>query len=137
MDKDNNTLQDIAHAAIDSMGGGGGLHKFFDRQLELLPDHDLNMLAGKLRVALPEYADKLHRPGQFERWFLSRLVEHLWYPKIDPHELAELCQNGINEPTITPNRLWRGLKSTLKKFVPNYVTDIEYEDDGKKIEMTL
>ncbi len=124
-----NTLQKIACAAIESLGGGGGIHKFFDRQIEVMPDYERSLLANKLCAVMPELTDKFQKIGRYEAWWLTRLSEHFWYSKIQTDVLLQSCRDGINDSNVTIPKLIRNLENVLNKCAPGWKVVSKWEDD--------
>lgn len=129
-----NVLQKIGCAAFESLGGGGGIAKFFDRQIDVMPDYERAMLANKLCAVMPELTAKFQKIGRYEAWFQSLLVEHLWYRKIRGDKLWALCKVGINDSNVTHERLLRNLHNVLDTYVPGWeiVSLYEPDDDSRK-----
>ncbi len=125
-----NTLQKIACAAIESLGGGGGIHKFFDLQIELMPDYERSLLANKLCAVMPELTSKFQKMGRYEAWWLTRLSEHNWYQKIQTGVLLQACRDGVNDSNVTHQKLVRNLHNVLNKCVPGWEEVSKWEADG-------
>ena len=126
-------LQQIACAAIESLGGGGGIYKFFDRQIELMPDHERTVLANKLSTVMPELTEKFQKIQKYETWFQSLLVEDRWYSKIRKDVFWQSCRIGINDTNVTLERLGRNLHQVLDKFVPGWKVASIYEGDDLSV----
>ena len=126
-----NLLQKIGCAALESLGGGGGISKFFDRQIELMPDYERTLLANKLCAVMPELTAKFQKIGRYEAWFQTLLVEHIWQSKIRRQDLWDMCRAGVNDSNVTVPKLERNLHNVLDRCVPGYELVTEWVDEEK------
>lgn len=133
-----NTLQKIVCAGVESMGGGGGVPKFFDRMIESLSDYQRSVLANKLSVEMPDLLEKFSKMGKPEAWWLSQLVEHRWKTEIPYSELLKQFKLGINDPGTLPGRPGRRLDAMLDRVCPGWTMENRFvSNDEKKIEIYL
>ena len=124
-------LGKIIRAGIDCLElGGGGSPEFYKQQIEIMSDRDRAIFANLLQTEMPELTEKFAKIKQFDAWWQSRLVEHLWQPKTEQQELIRLMMVGINDTNMTYARAERNLTGVLNKCLPNH--DVEDGWVGEK-----